>query len=90
MPTMRGSLIPALLGCLIVGGATYQTWQFEQQTLDLRTNEDRLARQFSALETALSDARAAQAGAPARVCGRGAHAPQRSRRTRLLVAWDTV
>ena len=59
---MRGSLIPALLGCLIVGGATYQTWQFEQQTLDLRTNEDRLARQFSALETALSDARAAQAG----------------------------
>ncbi len=59
---MRGSLIPALLGCLIVGGATYQTWQFEQQTLDLRTNEDRLARQFSALETAVSDVRAAQAG----------------------------
>jgi hypothetical protein len=62
MPTMRGSLIPALLGCLIVGGATYQTWQFEKQTLDLQSNEDRLGRQFSALETALSDVRAAQAG----------------------------
>jgi len=59
---MRGSLLPALLGCLIVGGATYQTWQFEQNALDLRTNEDRLARQFSALEMALSDVRAAQAG----------------------------
>jgi hypothetical protein len=62
MPTMRGSLIPALLGCLIVGGATYQTWQFEQQSLDLQSNEDRLGRQFSALEMALSDVRAAQAG----------------------------
>jgi len=62
MPTMRGSLIPALLGCLIVGGATYQTWQFEQHTLDLRTNEDRLTRQFSALDMALADVRAAQAG----------------------------
>lgn len=59
---MRGSLIPALLGCLIVGGATYQTWQFEQQILDLRTNEDRLGRQFSALETALAEVRAGQAG----------------------------
>jgi hypothetical protein len=62
MPTMRGSLLPALLGCLIVGGATYQTWQFEQQILDLRTNEDRLGRQFSALETALAEVRAGQAG----------------------------
>jgi hypothetical protein len=62
MPTMRGSLLPALLGCLIVGGATYQTWQFEQDTLDLRTNEDRLTRQFSALDMALADVRAAQAG----------------------------
>ena len=59
---MRGSLLPALLGCLIVGGATYQTWQFEQQILDLRTNEDRLGRQFSALETALAEVRAGQAG----------------------------
>jgi hypothetical protein len=62
MPTMRGSLLPALLGCLIVGGATYQTWQFEQHTLDLRTSEDRLTRQFSALDMALADVRAAQAG----------------------------
>jgi len=62
MPTMRGSLLPALLGCLIVGGATYQTWQFEQNALDIRTNEDRLARQYSALEMAVSDVRAAQAG----------------------------
>jgi hypothetical protein len=62
MPTMRGVLIPALVGCLIIGGAAFQTWKFEQQAIALQTNEDRLARQFSALEMALSDMRAAQAG----------------------------
>lgn len=62
MPTMRGVLIPALVGCLIIGGAAVQTWRFEQQAITLQTNEDRLARQFSALEMALSDVRAAQAG----------------------------
>jgi hypothetical protein len=62
MLTKRGVLIPALVGCLIVGGAAYQTWQFEQNALDLRANEDRLARQYSAVEMAVSDVRAAQAG----------------------------
>lgn len=62
MPTMRGVLIPALVGCLIIGGAAFQTWQFEQKAIALQTNEDRLARQFTALEMALSDMRAAQAG----------------------------
>lgn len=62
MPTKRGVLIPALLGCLIIGGAAFQTWRFEQKAITLQTNEDRLARQFSALEMALSDMRAAQAG----------------------------
>lgn len=62
MPTTRGALVPALLGCLIVGGTAYQTWQFERTAIDLRTNEDRLSRQFSALETAVADVRTAQAG----------------------------
>lgn len=62
MPTKRGVLIPALVGCLIIGGAAFQTWRFEQTAIALQTNEDRLARQFSALEMALSDMRAAQAG----------------------------
>lgn len=62
MPTKRGVLIPALVGCLIIGGAAYQTWQFEQTAVTLQTNEDRLARQFSALEMAAADMRAAQAG----------------------------
>lgn len=62
MPTMRGVLVPALVGCLIIGGAAYQTWRFEQAAITLQTNEDRLARQFSALEMAIADMRAAQAG----------------------------
>lgn len=62
MPTKRGVLIPALVGCLIIGGAAFQTWQFEQTAISLQTNEDRLARQFSALEMASADLRAAQAG----------------------------
>jgi hypothetical protein len=62
MPTKRGVLIPALVGCLIIGGAAFQTWQFEKTAVTLQTNEDRLARQFSALEMAVSDMRAAQAG----------------------------
>ncbi len=59
---MRGVLVPALVGCLIIGGAAFQTWRFEQTAITLQTNEVRLARQFSALEMALSDMRAAQAG----------------------------
>lgn len=62
MPNTRGVLIPALLGCLVIGGAAYQTWQFEQTAIDLRANEDRLVRQFSSLEMAVADLRAAQAG----------------------------
>lgn len=62
MPTKRGVLIPALVGCLIIGGAAFQTWRFEQEAISLQTNEDRLARQFTALEMAVSDMRAAQAG----------------------------
>jgi len=62
MPTKRGVLGPALVGCLIIGGAAFQTWRFEQTAITVQTNEDRLARQFSALEMALSDMRAAQAG----------------------------
>ncbi len=62
MRTMRGSLLPALLGCLIIGGASYQIWQFERTTIDLHTNEDRLTRQYAALEMAVADLRSAQAG----------------------------
>lgn len=60
MPTTRGVLIPALVGCLIIGGAAFQTWQFEQTAITLQTNEDRLARQYTALEMAVADMRAAQ------------------------------
>jgi len=62
MRTMRGSLLPALLGCLIIGGASYQIWQFERTAIDLHTNADRLTRQYAALEMAVADLRAAQAG----------------------------
>jgi len=62
MRTMRGSLLPALLGCLIIGGASYQIWQFERTLTDLHINEDRLTRQYAALEMAVADLRAAQAG----------------------------
>lgn len=37
-----------------------QTWRFEQTAITLQTNEDRLIRQYSALEMAVSDMRAAQ------------------------------
>lgn len=61
MLTLRG-VVPALVGCLLVGGTAYQTWQFEQTSNALRTNEDRLARQFTSLEMAVADLRTAQAG----------------------------
>lgn len=62
MPTSRGAFIPALVGCLIVGGTAYQTWRFDQTTTDLRANEERLTRQYSSLAVGVADLRAAQAG----------------------------
>lgn len=49
------------MGCLIIAGAAFQTWRFEQTALTFHTNEDRLTRQFSSLTMAVSDVRAAQA-----------------------------
>ncbi len=61
MQSLRG-VVPVLLGCLLVGGTTYQAWQFERASSALQTHEDRLARQFSSLELTVAAVRTAQAG----------------------------
>lgn len=61
MPNMRGVLVLGLVGCLVVAGSAYQTWRFEQRAIELQSNEDRLARQFSTLDMAVAEIRASQA-----------------------------
>ncbi len=62
MPNSRRGLVLLLIAVLMIGGATWLTWRFEQQANSLRADADRLSRQYSALEVAIADLRAAQAG----------------------------
>lgn len=62
MPHTRGVLVRLLVGCLVIVGAAYQTWRFDQQAALLQQDEDRLVRQFNALDLAVADLKAAQAG----------------------------
>lgn len=61
MQSLRG-VVPVLLGCLLVGGTAYQTWQFERSSTALDTDKSRLAQHFSALELTVAGVRTAQAG----------------------------
>jgi hypothetical protein len=62
MPNSRRGLVLLLIAVLMIGGATWLTWQFEQQANGLRADADRLSRQYSALEVTIADLRTAQAG----------------------------
>lgn len=62
MPNSRRGLVLLLIAVLMIGGATWLTWQFEQQAISLRADNDRLSRQYGVLEVTVADLRTAQAG----------------------------